>query len=89
MATGHAPKSSKPRPPLKGSFPLDRKGECSDLKQIFLDCLKVNKNDNSRCRDESRDYLVCRMNKKLMQKENLEKIGFKNIVSEDQKNGEI
>ena len=73
--------SSKSRytPPLKGSFPLDRKGECKHLKEIFMKCLRQNKQDNSKCRIESKNYLVCRMDNNLMEKEPLSQIGFRDL----------
>ena len=36
-------------------------GECKDFMERFLSCLKENGNDNSLCREESRAYLQCRM----------------------------
>lgn len=79
MATNHVKSKYKSQPPLKGSFPLDRKGECKELKEIFLQCLKVNKQDNSKCRIESKNYLTCRMDRDLMEKEPLEKIGYRDL----------
>lgn len=34
-------KSVPPKPPLKGSFPLDHDGDCKSLMQQYMDCLKV------------------------------------------------
>lgn len=90
MATGHVKTKFLNQPPLKGSFPLDRQGECKELKQVFLQCLKANKQDNAKCRLESKNYLVCRMNKNLMEKEPLEKIGYRDLAekknTEEKKN---
>ena len=36
------PKSAPPRPPDKGSFPLDHFGECTNAKTAYMDCLKRN-----------------------------------------------
>ena len=87
MATNlkHSAKS-RYQPPLKGSFPLDRKGECKDLKEIFMKCLKRNRNDNSKCRIESKNYLVCRMDKNLMEKEPLHQIGYRDLEDTGVKN---
>jgi hypothetical protein len=31
--------------------------------QIYLDCMKKARNDNSLCREESKNYLECRMSR--------------------------
>lgn len=36
------PKGLPPRPPDKGSFPLDHFRECSDAKAEYMECLKLN-----------------------------------------------
>ena len=56
-------KQPTPRPPEKGSFPLDHDGECSLSMRVYLDCMKKAKNDNSKCREESKNYLECRMDR--------------------------
>jgi len=56
-------KQPTPRPPEKGSFPLDHDGECSLSMRMYLDCMKKAKNDNSKCREESKNYLECRMDR--------------------------
>lgn len=78
-------KTLKPKPPDKGSFPLDHEGmlqdiialllymgisyafistgECKEYMVKFLSCLKQCNNDNSRCREESKAYLQCRMDR--------------------------
>lgn len=96
-------KSFQPRPPDKGSFPLDhfgegrrwaprdallggrrraaggrvplprrRKdasfpvpGECEHFKERFLKCLRDRRFENALCRNESRDYLQCRMDRRV------------------------
>ncbi|KAM6897580.1 cytochrome c oxidase assembly protein COX19 [Xenentodon cancila] len=73
-------KSFKPRPPDKGSFPLDHFGECTAFKETFMKCLRENSFDNSMCRLQSKDYLECRMDRQLMTKEPLEKLGFKDLM---------
>ncbi|XP_018600927.2 cytochrome c oxidase assembly protein COX19 [Scleropages formosus] len=73
-------KSFTPRPPDKGAFPLDHFGECKVFKEIFMKCLKENKYDSSVCRMQSKDYLECRMERNLMAKEPLEKLGFKDLM---------
>ncbi|KAF7242859.1 Cytochrome c oxidase assembly protein COX19 [Varanus komodoensis] len=80
-------KSFKPRPPDKGAFPLDHFGECTAFKEKFMKCLQANNFENTLCRQESKEYLECRMERQLMAKEPLEKLGFKELTkqkSEDQ-----
>lgn len=38
-------------------------GECRDKMQLYMACLKENGSTSTPCRDLSRDYLDCRMNK--------------------------
>ncbi|KAM9305955.1 cytochrome c oxidase assembly protein COX19 [Gastrophryne carolinensis] len=73
-------KTFKPRPPEKGSFPLDHLGECKPFKETFMKCLRENSFQNSLCREESKQYLECRMERQLMAKEPLEKLGFKDLL---------
>ncbi|KAM7143439.1 cytochrome c oxidase assembly protein COX19 [Molossus nigricans] len=69
-------KSFQPRPPDKGSFPLDHFGECRSFQERFMKCLRDNKFENALCRRESKEYLECRMERQLMAQEPLEKLGF-------------
>ncbi len=69
-------KSFKPTPPEKGSFPLDREGECKDFYKRYMICLVDTKYNASECREASKNYLECRMNKGLMTKESLGKLGY-------------
>ncbi|XP_067317924.1 cytochrome c oxidase assembly protein COX19-like [Anolis sagrei] len=75
-------KSFKPRPPDKGSFPLDHFGECTAFKEKFMQCLRANHFENALCREESKEYLECRMERQLMAREPLEKLGFKDQTEE-------
>ncbi|XP_043083897.1 cytochrome c oxidase assembly protein COX19-like [Puntigrus tetrazona] len=75
-------KTFRPRPPDKGAFPLDHFGECKSFKETFMRCLGDNRFDSSRCRVESKEYLECRMDRQLMAKESLEKLGFKDLMGE-------
>ncbi|XP_059141082.1 cytochrome c oxidase assembly protein COX19-like [Physella acuta] len=70
--------SSKPnaKPPLKGSFPLDHDGECKGFMIKYMQCLRKNQKEATLCRQESKDYLRCRMDKNLMLKEDWNKLGF-------------
>jgi len=38
-------------------------GECRDKMQLYMACLKENGSTSTPCRNLSRDYLDCRMNK--------------------------
>ncbi|XP_057606494.1 cytochrome c oxidase assembly protein COX19 isoform X3 [Hippopotamus amphibius kiboko] len=73
-------KSFQPRPPDKGSFPLDHFGECKSFKEKFMKCLRDNNFESALCRNESKEYLECRMERRLMAREPLEKLGFGDLV---------
>lgn len=73
-------KSFQPRPPDKGSFPLDHFGECRRFKETFLRCLRENNFENASCRKQSKEYLECRMDRQLMAQEPLEKLGFGDLT---------
>jgi cytochrome c oxidase assembly protein subunit 19 len=79
-----------PTPPDKGSFPLDHDAECNSFVQAYLKCLKQNDYVSRKCRIQSRDYLVCRMERGLMAREDLHELGFTdeeiNFSSEQQQN---
>ncbi|KAG9405994.1 Cytochrome c oxidase assembly protein cox19 [Aphanomyces cochlioides] len=68
--------ASQAKPPEKGSFPLDHYGECKEPMKVFLACLKQKKNSHIECKHLSQKYLECRMDKGLMQQENLDLLGF-------------
>jgi cytochrome c oxidase assembly protein subunit 19 len=65
--------------PDRGSFPLDHYGECRDKMQLYMACLKENGSTSTPCRDLSRDYLDCRMNKGLMEKDEWKNLGLANV----------
>jgi cytochrome c oxidase assembly protein subunit 19 len=77
-------KSFSPSAPLKGSFPLDHEGECKKSMLRYMICLRENSNQNSECRQQSKEYLDCRMQKQLMVREEWNKLGFGDI-GEDNK----
>lgn len=64
-------------PPEKGSFPLDHEGACKKFMLRYMNCLRQNKDDNSACRNQSKDYLACRMENGLMAQESWQKLGYK------------
>lgn len=73
----------QPRPPEKGVFPLDHFGECKHVKEEYMACLKDHQNDASACTRLARRYLECRMDRKLMAKQDLNELGFKEKVGHD------
>lgn len=64
------------RPPERGIFPLDHDGECRPQMRGFLECLRLNNSEHNSCREQSKTYLQCRMDKELMAKEDLSKLGL-------------
>lgn len=75
-----------PRPPEKGSFPLDHDGDCRKLVSKYLKCLHEKQLDSSECRDVAKDYLQCRMDNNLMAKESMEDLGFSETKEESTTN---
>ncbi|TDH68649.1 uncharacterized protein CCR75_003761 [Bremia lactucae] len=75
MNAAQAP-SQRKRPPEKGSFPLDHYGECKPAMKSFLACLREHGNSHIDCKKLAASYLQCRMEKGLMQPEELGKLGF-------------
>lgn len=69
-------KTFTPTPPDKGSFPLDHEGECKTSMLKYMLCLHDKSNDNSKCREEAKNYLGCRMDHQLMLREDWDKLGF-------------
>lgn len=62
MAPGGAPaKHIPPKPPDRGSFPLDHFRECSDSKKTYILCLKEHDMQAEDCRHLAGAYLQCRM----------------------------
>lgn len=74
----------QPTAPEKGSFPLDHKGQCKGPMKEFLSCLKTTDNQHHKCKEVSKNYLQCRMQRGLMQEEDLGELGYKyNVVLPD------
>ncbi|KAK6284491.1 hypothetical protein POUND7_003443 [Theobroma cacao] len=65
-----------PVPPEKGIFPLDHLHECDLEKKEYLNCLKTSGHKSDKCRQFSKKYLQCRMEKNLMAKQDLSELGF-------------
>ncbi|XVE88849.1 hypothetical protein DITRI_Ditri19aG0102000 [Diplodiscus trichospermus] len=66
----------RPVPPEKGIFPLDHLHECDLEKKEYLNCLKTSGHKSEKCRQFSKKYLQCRMEKNLMAKQDLSELGF-------------
>ncbi|XP_064246202.1 cytochrome c oxidase assembly protein COX19 [Passer domesticus] len=81
-AMNFSSKSFTPRPPDKGAFPLDHLGECSAVKERFMECLRRSGYESAACRQSAMAYLQCRMDRQLMANEPLEKLGFKDLINE-------
>lgn len=69
-------KKFAPTPPEKGSFPLDHESLCKKYYLLYMSCLTKNEDNNSKCRQEAKEYLGCRMNNQLMEKTEWSKLGF-------------
>jgi cytochrome c oxidase assembly protein subunit 19 len=65
-----------PTAPARGSFPLDHEGACKVKAGEFLACIKQAAGAHVSCRELSKEYLACRMDKGLMAAEDLDTLGF-------------
>ena len=72
-----------PKPPDKGSFLLDHFRECTPIKENYLRCIKGEGSNATAeaCRTLSADYLKCRMDRELMLKEDLTRLGYHDAAS--------
>lgn len=59
------------RPPQRGIFPLDHDAECNPFIEKYMACLNDSNDMHHKCKQLSKDYLQCRMERKLMFKEDL------------------
>lgn len=66
-----------PVPPEKGVFPLDHLHECDEAMKTYMKCLKENSYGSEMCRELSKFYLECRMERNLMARQDLKTLGFK------------
>lgn len=62
------------KPPQRGIFPLDHDAECKPFKEKYLNCLKDGGDKHHLCRDFSKEYLQCRMDRNLMAAEDLDRV---------------
>lgn len=84
-STTFSHKSINPSPPDKGSFPLDHENECKIPMIAYFKCLSSNNFLNEPCREASKEYLECRMEKGLMAREDWEVLGYKDLELQQQK----
>mmetsp|Transcript_20923 Transcript_20923/g.45553 ORF Transcript_20923/g.45553 Transcript_20923/m.45553 type:complete len:128 (-) Transcript_20923:1614-1997(-) len=64
------------RPPQRGIFPLDHDSECKPFIAKYMECLNDSSQVHHKCKELSKDYLQCRMDRQLMSKENLDDMGY-------------
>lgn len=76
-------RGSTPIPPEKGVFPLDHLHECDESMKTYMKCLKDNHYDAEKCRELSKVYLECRMERNLMARQDLKELGFKEDSSQE------
>lgn len=65
-----------PKAPELGAFPLDHFRECKSQIEDYYRCLGRNNNIAPKCRDETKAYLQCRMDRGLMDKADVEAFGI-------------
>ncbi|CAK7268118.1 Cytochrome c oxidase assembly protein cox19 [Sporothrix epigloea] len=69
--------ATRPKPPERGSFPLDHDGECKQVMIDYLNCIKrVRGVNEDECRSLAKSYLGCRMDRNLMAKDDFKNLGF-------------
>jgi cytochrome c oxidase assembly protein subunit 19 len=73
----------QPKPPIQGSFPLDHEGDCKRTMLEYMLCMSRERNDSSKCRQQAKAYLECRMEHNLMEKRPLDTFGYENEPVKD------
>ena len=68
-----------PRAPIKGSFPLDHEGVCKASMLRYMICIQSNGGNNTACRLLAKEYFRCRMDNGLMQQEDWNTLGYKDL----------
>ena len=71
-----APSRPQPKAPQLGSFPLDHFRECKSQIEEYYNCLKENAYCAPLCRDQTRAYLTCRMERGLMKQADVGAFGL-------------
>lgn len=75
----------QPKPPVQGAFPLDHENECKREMLEYMLCISREKGENTKCRNEAKEYLNCRMRHDLMEKRDLTTFGYKDPGDEPPK----
>ncbi|KAL8043224.1 hypothetical protein ABFS82_09G108000 [Erythranthe guttata] len=70
-------RGARPVPPEKGVFPLDHMHLCDLEKKDYIGCLKSTGHQSDKCRQFSKKYLECRMEKNLMARQDMSELGFR------------
>eukprot|EP00656_Telonema_subtile_P008795 TRINITY_DN14111_c0_g1_i2.p2 TRINITY_DN14111_c0_g1~~TRINITY_DN14111_c0_g1_i2.p2 ORF type:complete len:108 (+),score=26.84 TRINITY_DN14111_c0_g1_i2:268-591(+) len=72
--------------PDKGAFPLDHEKKCKTEMTKYMRCLREqHKGDTRQCEPLAKMYLACRMEKGLMDKEEMGDLGFNAVPGQDTK----
>jgi cytochrome c oxidase assembly protein subunit 19 len=61
---------------------LDHDGECKKEMLEYMLCIAKEQNQNSKCRDQAKEYLGCRMKHNLMEKRDLHLFGYDKVEEE-------
>ncbi|KAF8071262.1 hypothetical protein HT031_001345 [Scenedesmus sp. PABB004] len=77
MSAFGGPRGAGAKPPEKGIFPLDHFGECKQVADTYLACLKKQARNAAACQELAKAYLECRMQRDLMAPQDLKELGFK------------
>ena len=62
------------RPPQRGVFQLDHDAECKPFIEKYMACLNDSNDVHHKCKELSKEYLQCRIDRQLMSKENLDDV---------------
>ncbi|KAL6937694.1 Cytochrome c oxidase assembly protein cox19 [Hanseniaspora osmophila] len=74
---GNRLQALSPTPPERGSFPLDHFGECKEYMENYLKCIRLTQGENAHnCRLLAKNYLNCRMEHELMEKDDWKNLGL-------------
>ncbi|KAJ3670693.1 hypothetical protein LUZ60_008119 [Juncus effusus] len=79
-------RGARPVPPEKGVFPLDHLHQCDLEKKEYIACLKLSGFKSENCKQLSKKYLECRMERNLMAKQSLSELGFGKETENDSSN---
>lgn len=77
LALPHVRIPSSPSIQSDISLPRAPPGECKSLMQEYMACMKANNAESGKCRGPSRRYLECRMEKGLMERDEMTNLGFR------------